>query len=153
MSYYFFYSGPFSNFYPCSFYDCGNIYNCVEQYMMAHKAMLFADFETYNLIMAATRPSNIKVLGRQVQGFNPVVWNFFKYNIVKMGCFHKFEQNGSLRQMLLNTGDSMLVEASPDDRIWGIGFNADVAPLYREAWGQNLLGQALTEVKALLLGV
>jgi len=56
-----------------------------------------------------------------------------------------------MRQHLLNTGDRLLVEASPRDTIWGIGLRADdpdtAAPT---TWlGKNLLGSALQQVRTL----
>ena len=58
-------------------------------------------------------------------------------------------QNDELRNFLLSTGDKVLVEASPSDRIWGIGLgknNPDA--LDPTKWrGQNLLGFALMNVR------
>ncbi|KAI1174670.1 hypothetical protein F4777DRAFT_553029 [Nemania sp. FL0916] len=53
----------------------------------------------------------------------------------------------SFREVLLATGDRELVEASPMDRIWGVGFGAQNAPANREKWGLNLLGKCLMEVR------
>lgn len=148
--YYFFYSGPFSNWYKCGFWDLGREYNCVEQYMMAHKALLFDDLHSFGAIMQSNSPRDIKELGRKVSNFNPYIWDNFKYNVVFKGCLQKFSQNGVLRQDLLYTGDSILVEASPVDRVWGIGFSADDAVQNYALWGENLLGKVLTEVKTFL---
>lgn len=53
--------------------------------------------------------------------------------------------------LLLGTGERELVEASPFDRVWGIGFREkDVIKAGRDRWGQNLLGKALMEVRGLL---
>lgn len=64
----------------------------------------------------------------------------------------KFSQNRALRDYLLTTGGRVLVEASPVDRIWGIGLAAnDERALDPRAWrGLNLLGIALMEVRARL---
>ena len=56
----------------------------------------------------------------KVRGFDQKVWDKFKYAIVLLGNWHKFSQNRELREFLLSTGDSVLVEASPYDAIWGI---------------------------------
>ncbi|KAI1503720.1 hypothetical protein F5X99DRAFT_406720 [Biscogniauxia marginata] len=53
----------------------------------------------------------------------------------------------SFRAVLLATGDRELVEASPYDRTWGIGFSAKNAEQSREKWGLNLLGKCLMEVR------
>ena len=66
-----------------------------------------------------------------------------------LGNWHKFSQNRELREFLLSTGDSVLVEASPYDAIWGIRLAAS-SPEAQDPmkWrGQNLLGFALMEVR------
>ena len=66
----------------------------------------------------------------------------------------KFGQSDHLRGILVATGDAILVEASPRDRIWGIGLAAS-SPLARDpaTWrGKNLLGFALVRTRALLAG-
>ena len=64
----------------------------------------------------------------------------------------KFSQNEPLRSFLLNTGRRVLVEASPVDRIWGIGLAADdPRARHPEQWqGLNLLGFALMDVREVL---
>ena len=61
----------------------------------------------------------------------------------------KFSQNPKLLKLLLDTNDSILVEASPKDKIWGIGIGVDhVDFLNSDKWpGENLLGKALMEVR------
>ena len=150
MKYTFFWRGPFSNWHKADFWDRGIKYNCVEQYMMAQKAMLFDDFVTYNDIMQQTDPRNMKALGRRVQNYTQEKWDFFCDNIVFRGCLQKFTQNGNLREELLATGDTILVEASPYDSIWGIGFSEAEALDNIKSWGANKLGYILTEVKTFL---
>ncbi|GAP82885.1 putative duf1768-domain-containing protein [Rosellinia necatrix] len=54
----------------------------------------------------------------------------------------------SFRDVLLATGDRELVEASPYDRVWGVGFAAaGAAANRRQKWGMNLLGKCLMEVR------
>ena len=84
-----------------------------------------------------------------MRGFDQKVWDKFKYAIVLLGNWHKFSQNRELREFLLSTGDSVLVEASPYDAIWGIRLPAS-SPEAQDPmkWrGQNLLGFALMEVR------
>jgi hypothetical protein len=76
-----------------------------------------------------------------------------KLDIVTQGTYHKFtisEDAENLKSMLLATGDRELVEASPKDRIWGVGFGEKNAEKNRHRWGQNLLGRALTDVRTRL---
>ena len=88
---------------------------------MAAKAELFGDGEIRDQILKCSDPRQIKALGRKVRGFDQRVWDRFKYAIVLGGNWCKFSQNRDLREFLLSTGDSVLVEASPYDSIWGIG--------------------------------
>jgi ribA/ribD-fused uncharacterized protein len=73
-----------------------------------------------------------------------------KSRIVEEGTYHKFtvsEDAERLRRLLMETGDRELVEASPRDRIWGVGFGEKNAGRSRAKWGQNLLGKALMVVR------
>lgn len=125
-------------------------YCCMEQYMMAEKARLFDDQEALEEILLTHEPGKIKALGRQVKDFDAAVWDRCKYTIVLTGSFQKFLQNPALKDFLLRTGDKILVEASPYDRIWGIGMDASNEAVQDPMlWqGQNLLGFALMEVRA-----
>jgi len=100
-------------------------------------------------IIAAKHPAETKKLGREVTGFDPLVWDAQKYDLVVTGNYHKFSQHAELQEYLLTTGDRVLVEASPVDAIWGIGLAADHPDALQPArWpGQNLLGFALMEVR------
>ena len=131
------------------FYTMADSYLCMEQYMMAAKAELFGDKEIRDQILKCSDQKQIKALGRKVRGFEQKVWDKFKYAIVLLGNWHKFSQNRELREFLLSTGDSVLVEASPYDAIWGIRLAAS-SPEAQDPmkWrGQNLLGFALMEVR------
>lgn len=125
--------------------------NC-EQYMMASKAMLFGDKEVYEKIMKETNPAKIKKLGKEVRNFDDRKWNFHKYRIILEGNFAKFSQNDDLLSLLFETEDAILAEASPYDRIYGIGMkadNPDVEDTYK--WGENLLGSAIMAVRNMFL--
>ena len=116
---------------------------------MVEKAELFRDQEILDQILKCSSPGKIKALGRKVRGFDQEVWDRFKYLIVLNGNWCKFSQNPALQKFLLSTGDSILVEASPYDNIWGIGFSADSPESQNpQKWrGQNFLGFALMEVR------
>lgn len=127
-------------------------YKTAEHYMMAEKARLFNDKEIVNQILHCNHPMEVKKLGRKVKNFDPKIWDDNKYKIVKKGNYYKFLQNTSLKEFLVNTNTRVLVEASPRDRIWGIGMgqnneNASNPNLWR---GHNLLGFVLMEVRDLL---
>lgn len=138
-----------SQWYDCYFEVGGVSYHTAEQYMMANKALLFGDNEIYQEIMAAYHPLDHKKLGRKVQGFIPEIWDAKRYDIVVQGNKAKFGQNPEIMEFLLSTGDAILAEASPYDKIWGIGLNRNQAKKGSVGqWqGENLLGCALMEVR------
>lgn len=147
--------GIFSNFYPSSFKDeNGVLYNCNEQYFMIQKLLTFDPDNKllYDKIIQEKNPKNIKQLGRQVKNYYEQTWNKLRYSIMLKGLVFKFSQNPELKQRLLETGNQLLAEASPYDRIWGIGMSASEAKyLDPSQWkGQNLLGKALMEVRTQL---
>lgn len=139
----------FSQWYDVCFEVDGVKYHTTEQYMMASKARLFGDEDTLDEIMNAATPSDYKKLGRKVKGFEPTLWDEKKLDIVVKGNKAKFGQNPDLKEYLLSTRDAILVEASPFDKIWGIGLDRETAINGSvEDWkGENLLGCALMEVR------
>jgi len=139
----------FSQWFPAAFTVAGDTYATAEHWMMAEKARLFGNDDVRQRLIAARHPDEAKKLGRQVTGFNPVVWDAQKYELVVAGNYHKFSQHPALRDYLLTTGDRVLVEASPVDAIWGIGLAANHPDATQPArWpGENLLGFALMEVR------
>lgn len=120
-----------------------------EHYMMYSKAIVFGDVQSQLNIMKTSDPREAKKLGRGVVNFNPKEWDNVKYSIVVGGNYHKFTQNKHMGEFLLSTGNSVLAEASPYDKVWGIGMREDDDDAYNPIkWrGQNLLGYALMEVR------
>ncbi len=147
-------NGCFSNWYPRKFVIDDFEYLHVEQYMMAQKAKLFHDSKRYTAILRASKPWECKALGKQVTPFDSKAWNAVKFDVVKAGNRAKYEQNPDLKAKLLATGDAILAEASPKDKIWGIGLDAESAGKTDvSAWpGQNLLGRALMELRSEFAG-
>lgn len=139
----------FSQWYEASFTANDKGYQTAEHFMMAAKARLFNDLESEEKILQAKTPGEAKKLGRGVKGFDNDVWLGNRFAIVVEANLHKFGQNEELKEFLLNTGDSILVEASPVDKIWGVGLAADDAAIENpQSWnGLNLLGFALMEVR------
>ena len=126
-------------------------YSC-EQYMMAKKAKLFNDEKVYDMIMSEEYPSVQKELGRMVSNYNQDVWDKHKFDIVVNANYLKFTQDEILKELLLSTGDKTIVEASPEDTIWGIGLiYYDDRVLDESNWqGENLLGKAIMKVRKIL---
>ncbi|RKN86144.1 NADAR family protein [Paenibacillus ginsengarvi] len=143
----------FSQWWICPFVVEGIQYSCAEQYMMAEKARMFGDEEMLAAIMQARHPKEMKEYGRAVKNFDKDAWENGCYGIVKRGNRTKFSQHAELAAYLKKTNKRILVEASPRDRIWGIGMgqsNPDAENPMK--WrGQNLLGFVLTEVRDELL--
>ena len=152
-NYYFFYRHQFGQWTQRDIVDNkGVIYNCCEQYMMYKKGELFEDTETADKILEEKSPKIQQALGRKVKNFNLDVWDQHKQQIVYEGNYLKFTQHKYLKKRLLDTSELILVEASPFDKVWGIGLHFRDDECLNEAnWqGQNLLGRALMRVRAAL---
>ena len=139
----------FSQWFAAGFTLDGIDYPSAEHFMMAGKALLFDDQPTHARILKAVTPADVKQLGREVRGFDDARWNAARFEIVVQGNLAKFSQHPALADYLLATGDKVLVEASPVDRVWGIGLAADDKKATQpERWrGLNLLGFVLMEVR------
>ena len=140
---------PFSNWHSAKYQYEGHTFANSEQGMMWSKAVLFGDKEMENQILETSDPKSVKAFGSKVKGFSEKIWKKHRCDIMYKHCYAKFSQNDKLKKHLYNTGTKILVEASPYDKIWGIGM------LWNEAryvdskkWkGLNLLGKTLTSVR------
>ena len=143
----------FSQWYQVGFQCEGVFYKTAEHYMMAEKAKLFDDNKIREEILNADHPGEAKTLGRKIRGFKDELWNKKRFSIVVRGNVAKFSAHESLKSYLIGTGERILVEASPVDKIWGIGLAAndlDAENPYR--WkGLNLLGFALMEARQIIM--
>ncbi len=139
----------FSQWWMAPFEVDGVVYKTAEHWMMAEKARMFNDESCRQHIIKSDTPAEAKKKGRLISSFDPVIWDKEKFDIVVTGNFHKFSNNVQLASFLLDTGNKVIVEASPVDNIWGIGMAAN-DPLVEnpKQWkGENLLGYALMEVR------
>ncbi|KAL2291984.1 hypothetical protein FJTKL_10672 [Diaporthe vaccinii] len=134
--------------------DSTIVYPTAEHYMMYQKARLFNDNKVAGEVLAGSElhPRKIKTLGRKVVGFDEATWVAERERIVQEGTWLKMTEPAhdgqvNLGELLLATGDRELVEASPYDQVWGVGFRAKDAGRNRERWGLNLLGKALMAVR------
>jgi len=132
-----------------TFTDGTTEYTSAEQYMMVKKAMLFEDHTLAVRMLYERDPREVKKMGRLVKDFDNAVWDEHKFDIVVAGNLLKFSQDEHMKEALLATGDSILVEASPYDHVWGIGLIArhHHAKIPTKWHGKNLLGFALMEVR------
>lgn len=142
---------PFSNWHPAKYILNGIEFNCSEQGVMYAKATLFGDTNVAEQILTcgSSQQGLMKKLGREVKGFNESTWKKNRVKIYKEHCYAKFSQNEQLKIALINTQGKTLVEASPSDKIWGIGMHKSEALVTPpNKWkGLNLLGKLLTEIR------
>lgn len=130
-----------------------------EQCYMWHKAYYFKDFSTLNEIedlnFKEASSYKAKKLGRMVQNFDQDEWNKVSYDIMLNACLSKYSQNKILFDKITDPAleGKKFVEASPVDKIWGVGLG-EFDPLINDEanWlGENRLGKVLDEVRAKLL--
>lgn len=129
---------------------------------MYKKALLSDDSASAAKILAATSARKQKALGREVANYDETRWCEEWVAIVERASWLKVSQGTNaasmrmgdagepvaLKGLLLATKGRELVEASPFDRVWGIGFKAEEAlGVSRARWGENLLGKALMRVR------
>jgi ribA/ribD-fused uncharacterized protein len=142
-------AGCLSQWWPSPFTVDGVEYATAEHWMMAGKARLFEDAEGLAAVLVTMNPYKAKAAGRAVRGFDEARWHEARYDLVVAGNLAKFGQHAELGEFLRRTGRRVLVEASPYDRIWGVG----LAPTHEDVrhparWrGLNLLGFALMDVR------
>ena len=139
----------FSQWWKSSFIVNEIEYKTAEHWMMVKKAELFGDKEMAQKILDSKSPAEAKKWGREVRNYDDVLWLANRYQIVKEGNLHKFNQNKELKEFLLQTKNRILVEASPVDAVWGIGLASDHENAKQpKLWkGLNLLGFTLMEVR------
>lgn len=149
--YYFYFrnKSPFSNWYVRNFKVRERIFNCVEQYMMWTKAEFFGDIETAKLILAAKTPKEQKALGRQVKGFNRIVWESMVEDVLFTATKAKFTQHKDLAELILSINAKEFVEASPYDGIYGVKLAANDPRIHnKKDWlGLNKAGRVVTRVR------
>jgi len=144
--------GCLSQWFSAPFTVEGDRFATAEHFMMAGKARLFGDEEARAQVLAAPSPASAKQIGRSVRNFDEARWKAECFDIVVSANVAKFTQNPAMGEFLLRTGERVLVEASPRDRIWGIGLGATHpdAEQPRKWHGQNLLGFALMAARTQL---
>jgi hypothetical protein len=150
----YFWGGIFSQWAMCNitWISPGNhnyIFNCAEQAMMYRKALTFNDDVAAEKVLMANDPRDQKAIGRTIKNYSDEVWDKVKFDIVVENNYLKFSQNPAWKELLIFTNGYELVEASPYDKVWGVGLgedNPDV--LDKSKWqGQNLLGEAIEDAR------
>jgi ribA/ribD-fused uncharacterized protein len=141
-----------SQWWPATFKIGEQEFPTAEHFMMHSKAVLFKDEEIAEKILQTESCKEVKALGRQVRNFDSELWREHRFAIVLRGNLAKFSQNEELKDFIFSTGDTVIVEASPFDTIWGIGLGEKKARKIptRDWRGLNLLGFALMRTRSLL---
>jgi ribA/ribD-fused uncharacterized protein len=112
-------NSPLSNHYPCKINIHGKEYSCSEQFYLESKALKFGDLETAAKIMKEGNPVQMKQISRNIKPFDHNIWADAKQDMrTALKC--KFQQNASLKTFLLNTANTRLIEASPNDKYCGM---------------------------------
>lgn len=149
-----FLKGVFSNFHHCHIVLKRDRYVDLtfrnsEQLCMYLKAKHFNDNQTAGEILNTSNPGLAKGLGRKVKNFVPSQWEQEAYDTMLKACTLKFQQNKSLAEVLLATGDRVIVEANGKDKKWSCGYYPNNPLCLDETkWvGTNWLGKILTEVR------
>jgi ribA/ribD-fused uncharacterized protein len=150
-----FYGSIYSNWAEAKFYDSVSRqwFESSEHYFMWSKAQEFGDVVAMAHIMKVGRhPATCKAIGKQIKGYDERRWDAVRYEIMVHACMMKFTQNKEMGEALMATNGATLVEASPVDKVWGIGLGEhDKRAMFPAQWqGQNLLGKALMEVRTRL---
>lgn len=149
-------SDCFSNwhrsYFTCVIEGADVAFNTSEQYMMYQKAKLFGDYDTLAKIMATKDPREQKRLGREVKDYNDARWKAVARDLMVPGLLAKFEQNPLMGQVLMSTGDRIIVEASPTDKLWGVGLTENDPLILDPAnWqGTNWLGEVLMRTRGIM---
>ena len=142
-------NGYLSNWHKAPFTLDGHVYSSTEQYIMYRKCKMFGDDAAAEAVLATDDCAKQQKIGREAKGYVNSIWSGQRQIIALRALTAKFSQNRDLREMLLNTGDSYLVECAHSDRIWacGIRLNDEARHDILKWSGQNLLGFALMEVR------
>jgi len=148
--YVFFYKDWPSNYHRTHFEYKDHEFTSTEQAFMYMKAMFFQDYESAINILDSKTPNDARLLGRKVKGYDDKKWSEVRYKIFYDLNLIKYTTDRKLQRMLLDPkfDNKIFVEASPIDRIWGIGISEDNDPEYKEhEWGRNFLGKIITNIR------
>lgn len=129
--------GSFSNFYKAEVYYNYILWRTSEH---AYQAAKFTDEEIKLSIARAKSPFDAVAIGRDPRNAEHMRpdWEDVKYDVMKEIVGAKFSQHGRLQDILVATGDALIIEDAPGDYVWGVG---------KDGTGTNWLGKVLMEVR------
>ena len=99
-------------------------YDCAEKFTMASKVCLFGDDLPLSAILATDDPREQEVLDCHVRHFDHDFWQQKCETFSPPGQPGKILPNKKMRLALVLTGQRRIPEASPHDKLWGIGLSA-----------------------------
>lgn len=131
--------GCFSNFSPHGIELDGVCWLTVEHYYQAQKFVGTPDAIIIPCIQTVPRACDAAQLGRDKTRNPRPDWDGVKLAVMRRAVMTKFLTHLEIQDILLGTGDALLVENSPTDSFWGCG---------PDQTGLNHLGRILMAVRA-----
>ena len=127
-------------------------FDSTEQIYMWYKAHFFNDVDTRKQLELKLTPKQAKDLGRVVKNYQDDLWECVRFDYMVYSNYLKYTQNPDLKAKLLATGEKVLVEASPYDKVWGVGLLANNPLILDDKnWtGRNLLGKSIMKVRSMI---
>ncbi len=130
--------GAFSNFSLHGFSYLGQYFATAEHYYQSQK---FTDAHFRERVIRSATPKEAADLGKTQSTALRPDWSLVKIGVMHTALLCKFRTHAGIRDLLLSTGDTLIIENSPFDNFWGIG---------RTGTGKNHLGTLLMQVHAQL---
>ena len=84
--------------------------------------MLAGDREKASEIIKEKDPVKQKNISKTIK-IDDKLWKDRRIEIMRKGLLAKFRQNKYLKEALLETGDTNILEANPNDKFWGVGLS------------------------------
>ncbi len=127
----------------------GITFPTVEHYYQWAKAKQFGDAGAQAKILKTSSAKTVKTIGKKVTPFDAGQWDERKDQVMRTAVKAKLMQHPEILKKLRDTGDTLIGEADPRDKYWGIGTSADTSFAKNpERWkGQNKLGKILMELR------
>jgi ribA/ribD-fused uncharacterized protein len=133
--------GCFSNFAYYGIELDGLWWSTSEHYYQAQK-FVGTEPEWANKIRSCKTPKEAAKMGRNRSHCLRPDWDSVKDDIMHKVVLKKFQTHQKIREILLSTGDELIIENSPVDYYWGCG---------ADGTGKNRLGEILMDVREILL--
>jgi len=127
----------------------GFSYNCVEQFRQHRNAILFDDDARAAQKLDTTEPNQQKRLGLNVKLFTACKWQKMTNVLMHEANYNKFMQNKNIKQELMSSAGTTIVQACPFRGDWSTGYIAtDPNCQNRQKWtGMNKWGEILTSLR------